>query len=305
MGFVEGVSWPARLLVGTAGVISAVFLDDGAPAAASSMTVTVTDGVGTAVVTAGDVTEGTAPTYVNTFTFTPAQLGSCKQLTAVWSATVGGQAQTLTTRHEVVGDLLFTLAEARTWQGGKLIDQARYPAAMLLAARDGLAEDLEETILGYAVGTRWAREVRNGRSEAAVLLPHQKVTRVIAAAQRLTGGSSDWTALDADDLEDLAVESVGLVTRETRGVWAAGRQNIRIEYEHGMQPIARSLRDAALTLLVDQLVASNVTQRALTETTDYGSTFRLAIAGGAGRWFGIPSVDATLQRFSEKVPGFA
>jgi len=286
-----------RILRGTAGVLSTVFLVDGAASSPGSVTVTVTDGKGTAIVTAAAATVDVDTQRVS-YQLTPAQCADVKPLTAAWSASaLDGVAQSVTTTAEIVGDVLFSLAEARA---AKLGDAGKYSNETILEARDRIAEAFEQ-ILGYSLGLRWAREIVSGRGTGRLLVNHIHIERILAVETR---SGATWTAYGADDLADVFAYGYGEVLRESRGIFAAGPRNVRVEYEHGKQPIPLELKQAALALLQDQLIAGTMSERTISITDEAGMT-RFAIAGGEGRWFGLPGVDSILMRYSERIPGIA
>src|SRR5881628_1328803 len=100
-----------RILQGTASTISVIVDQDGVPTNPSpdSALVTITRANGTVLV----ANAGTSDTGTGSFAYTlnPTQTATLDRLTAVWSVTVGGVAQTLTTRVEVVGGFVFSLAD--------------------------------------------------------------------------------------------------------------------------------------------------------------------------------------------------
>ena len=117
---------------------------------------------------------------------------------------------------------------------------------------------------------------------------------------RIRSGAT-WTALSADELADVIVYPRGLLYRETLGVFPAGRRNVEVVYEHGIQPVPAEIRLAGLRLLRDQLVKSPLDDRATSQAGEFG-TFSLATAGRNGSYFGLPLVDEVLNRYRERVP---
>lgn len=284
--------------------LAATFYDDaGAIADPGIVTVNVTrESDGSAVVTGATATGTGAASRA--YTLTADNTAALDILTVVWSGTIDATAVTLTQECEVIGDWLFTIAEARA--AHEALVEASYPDATIQAARERIAEWFEQ-ICGVSFVERYRRVVASGDGTCELLLPApaMRVSAVRRAEER-TSGSQTWTALSAGDLADVLVEPTGLLVRETTGVWTLGRRNWRIAYEHGWEQVPEAIKLAALRVLVSQVIPSNHSDRMLSETNSLG-TFRLAAPDARqwGRWFGLPLVDATLAEYSERVPGLA
>jgi hypothetical protein len=164
--------------------------------------------------------------------------------------------------------------------------------------------DSIEDVIGVALGLRGARDVLDGSGTVTLELRRWPVKRVRAISIR-TAGTQTWTAYTSDELTGVLVERHGLIERETLGAFASGRRNVAVTYEHGLQPIPLDLREAGLRAARSLLVPSNIPDRALFQTTELGQ-IRLAVADSERmHWFGIPTVDAVLQRYRAKyrIPG--
>ncbi len=256
----------------------------------------------TVVVTnqAGDTVASGTATITRTgieYTLTPAQTAEAGHLTATWSSVILGTnpAASITTQYEIVGDLLFTLHEAR--QVKPLDQQTAYPTDRILAARDRIWDEFEE-ILGYSIGGRLSTAILGGTGETEAWLPYG--ARTIRTIETRSG--STWTAFTSDELEDALLGDAGHLVRDTLGYWPVGNRNIRITYESA--PVPLDLRRAALLVLKQQLAGSEIDPRATQAVTDKG-TFNLATPGQRGSWYGIPEVDVVLNRRKANLPGFA
>jgi len=296
----------AFLRAGDAATLSATFANlAGATVDPGATTLTITrESDGSTVVTAA-ATSGTGAA-ARTYALTGDHTALLDRLTAVWaSATQSGNSPARITQvYEVVGDWLFTIAEARA--AHEALIEASYPDATIQAARERIAEWFEQ-ICGVSFVERYRRVVASGDGTCELLLPApaMRVSAVRRVEER-TSGTQTWTALSAGDLADVLVEPTGLLVRETTGVWTLGRRNWRIAYEHGHEQVPEAIKLAALRVLVSQVIPSNHSDRMLSETNSLG-TFRLAAPDARqwGRWFGLPLVDATLAEYSERLPGMA
>lgn len=290
-----------RILAGTAATLTATVVIDGTatdPTVAGS--VLVTDALGVSVASGTPTIAGGASGRL-TYTLSAAAVAAPRILTATWSGIVaGGSTITLTTTHEVVGEHLFTEAEARTTDGAALASSTTYPSATIAACRDSV-HDAFEQILGFPLGRRWRFEVVDGSGSAEQWLQEQEIAALLSVETR-DAGSQTWTAYTQTQIDDIAAYPGGLLVRETLGSWPSGRLNVRIAYLAGESPIPLELRGAALMVARDQLVKSNLPARATSQTDELG-TFSLAVAGRQGSWFGIPAADAVLTRRRRRIPG--
>lgn len=278
------------------------YTDAGAIADPGIVTVSITrQSDGSAVVT-GAATTGTGAA-ARAYTLSALYTADLDVLTVVWSGTISAVAVTITQECEVVGDWLFTIAEARAAHPDLL--EATYPDATIQAIRERITEWFAE-ICGVSFVERYRRVVVSGDGTAELLLPEAMRVSALRRAEERTSGTQTWTALSAGDLADVLVEPIGLLVRETEGVWTAGRRNWRIAYEHGWEQVPEPIKRAAIRLLLAQSFPSNLSDRALSETNSLG-TFRLAAPDARtwGRWTGLPEVDAILAEYSERLPGMA
>ena len=294
-----------RILAGTAADIEVSVYQDGdlvdiADAPAPTCVLTNAD-TGATFVSNPTVTE--VPTGKLRVSLTAAQTVTPARLRAEWSFTVqGGAAQTLVTFHEIVGDVLFTLSEARAFDHGAVSSEATYPDAAVLAMRDRIAEAFED-ITGVAFGTRATRYVCDGDGGIELWLPSMRCQAVSTAAIR-ERGTVTWTEFTPDELADLLLSANGRLIRETLGIWSYGQRNVRVDYTHGWERVPLEVKRAGLWVLRDHLAGNNLPRNALSQVDELG-TFQLATPGQRGAWFGIPEVDEVLRRYSEKVPGLA
>lgn len=268
-------------------------------------TLTVTNDDDTALVTAAAAT-GTGA-VARTSVLTATHTATLDLLTAVWTATTttNNSPGTLTQAYEVVGDHLFTIAEARAFDRAQLAASATYSDAAITAARQRITEWFE-SILGVSAFPRYRKVILDGDGSDTIMVPDGRVTAIRAAAIRASGGTT-WTALTADELADLFIDpDTGQVMRESLGLWTSGRRNIRIAYEYGHEQVPEPLKYAALKVLTNHIVPSNMSDRTIQTSGEFG-TLMLATPNPAvrARWFGLPIVDSILAEYCERVPAIA
>jgi hypothetical protein len=291
-----------RILRGTGDYLEVTLYSDGTPTDADALpTVTITRGDGTVIATAQPATKPADTTGIYRFTLTPSHTDVVADLVAVWSFAFGGVAQAVTTYGRVVGDLLFTEAEARNFDVqdnglGALANTAHYTDRMILEARDRIQDQFED-IIEMPIGLRWFRVIASGESEHFLRTLKAPVVAVKGVATR-ESGSLTYTAFTSEELEDVFITGRNRLVRET-AYWPLGLNNIQIDFEAGLQPIPEDLKFAALWKLRYDLVPTNLPRTALSQTTELG-TFRLAAAGERGAATGIPIVDEILARYSRR-----
>lgn len=191
---------------------------------------------------------------------------------------------------------IFTLAEAREfkYQGETpLASDVTYPDDLITDTAERITEDFARICDVSFVPVADAVAILDGSGGPYLTLPDARVTAV-SAVERWNG--SAWEASDASYrlLDDGAL----LVD----GLWSSGRANLRVTYTHGYAETPPAIKRAALILCVEQLRGSNLSPRQTQQTTEYG-TFNLAVPGWrTNQPYGLPDVDSTLARYSERGP---
>ena len=281
-----------QILRGTPATLSVTYEQDGVIADPGVVSVSVGRADGT-VVAAGDA--GGSGEAARTFALTALQTALLDRLTVTWtSATLG----TVETAAEIVGALLFTIAEARAFDEDALANATRYSSAEIEEGRTRITDEFER-ICGVSFIPRLAVETLSGANP--LFLPHMRVRSVRSVETR---SGSSWTAYSADDVAGVLVDSWGELNRES-GSFAGGRRNVRVLYEHGWDRPPLEISRAALTVLRYTLVPDNMSSRTLSVSGEFGTTQFSTPNAERGRHYGIPYVDATLERYRERGPVIA
>lgn len=309
---VSSFGWVLR---GTGDSVAATFYADGEVADPDTVTVDIARADGTILAT-GRTTAG-ADDAPRTVVLTPTETADLDILTLTWHTEISTVAMDFVTTAEIVGAHLFTIAEARTFDKAQLTNPTKYPEAAIEEARARIG-DAFARICGVDFVPRYRRVVLDGSYDQGgygwntdpllnwpagqgILLPSTRVSAVRAVETRVAGAAT-WAAFDADDLADVVLLPEGVIYRETRGGWPWGQRNVRVGYEAGYSQPPPDIKRAALILLIDQLVTKDISERALSQTTEFG-TFRIATAGERGSYFGLPLVDSVLDLYvRQRVP---
>jgi hypothetical protein len=271
-----------EILVNTAATLS---VDFSAGAADGSVTVTVTRDDGTVLVNAATAVHGAAGSY----SYALAPVSEIDQLTIRWAGSWGGVAQSVTTYAEVVGGLLFTLAELRDFGDGKLASSSEYPDSLLIAKRADVT-GLFEQVCAVSFIPRYAKDTLEGRNRRVLRLAHRRPNRLLTV-------TVNGTALSSNERAQLDLYPDGRIDHPA--YWPANlpRRNVVVAYEHGYKIAPARIKTAALTLARYELISTDLSDRTVSLSTDLGAV-RLSVPGEKYPT-GIPVVDAALIRFSE------
>lgn len=282
-----------RVLAATAATLRTQLLDqDGEERApAGGVLVTVTRADGTVIIAdAVGVVSGTELAIA----IAASDIADPDLLTATWLDQAAGTS--FTTRHEVAGGYWFGLGAAKASDGAlSSLDDAAAVAARRVV------EDEAELILGFAGVPRFRPALADGAGTSCVELPDVEVRSIRDI--RVTASDGTATAFTADELADLVIDGRYLYRRY--GTFAAGRRNVAIGYEHGLDAPPDDLVEAALVRFRDVALRakSPVSDRAVSHRTADGDLIKLAASGR--RSTGIPAVDAVYARHSRHAAGIA
>lgn len=278
----------SQILQSTPATMSATWYLDGDVTDPGVVEVTVTKIDGTALYTDA-ATDGTGAA-ARTLLLSTTDTADLDRLTAVWTSATLGE---ITTEAEIVGDLLFTEAEARGFDKVQLANASTYPDALLAEARTRIGDALE-SIIGTAPFPRYKRVVLSGDGTDSLRIPAVLLRAARTIEERLSG-ESDWTVYTAAELADVLPEEYGYLYRETLGVFTKGRRNIRVGYEYGFERVPSNLRQAALLILMESVRQSDIDPRAMSYSDGLG-TLRFVTPGlTRGAYFSNPEINAILQ----------
>lgn len=285
----------SRVLVGTGSNLEVeVYADGVLTDSTSTVTVTITRADGTILAS------GAATTHPSTGIYRYVLLPQTEldQLTLVWAVTIGGIAQTLTTYAEIVGDELFTIAQARAFKvagTAVLASTTTYPQDTILEVRDEVTDDFEQRA-GVSFIPRYRRQTISGSGSDVLILDRPRIQRVISV-------TVDSVAYTATELADLDFDDAGILTRKTLGWFSWGSRNVTVEYVHGYAQVLATIRRAGLLrtlMILNPAVAGSTVN---TWTSPEGTTYSYDQAGqqisGTGyiRHYGVPAIDVALAQY--------
>jgi hypothetical protein len=281
-----------RILKNTSATLKRTFTVDGtATDADGDVTVTITDAAGTEVVAETNSTSVGSGVY----TYLLAPQSNPSRLTATWSGSWSGVSQTVTDTVLVVGGHLFTEVEARAFHDAAMSSASTYSDAAIAEARDRITDTFSE-VTGVAFVPTYEYETLEGTGGRVLYARWPRISDVLSAS---IGG----TAQTASDLVAMRVPSNGIYHKGR--LWplptTSDPRNVTVGYVHGWTTVPGQIKRAALTVLRYELVDSNIGDRTVSLTDEIG-TIRVAQPGFRGAAYGIPAVDATLERYSERMP---
>lgn len=214
-----------RILKGVAAILvwHPVDADGESTTAGTTVTVTVTSGDGTAIVTDAATTGTTEITY----TLAATDNDALDWLTATWK--VGGVARAAT-KIDVAGGYWLPTADIRSREPA-VASTSTYPTATLIRARRE-AEDEAERIARVAFVPRYARVRLPGTGMPSLRLPFGRLRSVRSARIYDADDGVTYDELDAAELAAIPADSAGIAIRTDRKVWDAGSVVV-LEVEHG------------------------------------------------------------------------
>lgn len=263
----------------------------------ATLAVNVSAGAATGAVTAttkgeDGVTIATgAATHVGVggdYTFLCPPQAELNRLTTTWSGTWNAVVQSVETFDEIIGGLLFSLAEARVYKDAGLADTTAYPDADIRDARDRIADDFQNCC-GVPFFPRYERETLSGSGQTWLWLPYKRPLRLVSV---MVGG----VAMTSPELAAVVLNPSGKL--ETAAAWPTGRRNIVVTWERGYRRVPLEIHRAALELTHYELISSEITDRMVTFANELG-TVRLSTPGRENPT-GIPLIDAVLHRLDER-----
>lgn len=289
-----------RVLAGVAATISVPILDqDGElnTSVSSGVTATCVRSDGTAVAM-GSVT---AVSGVASVSLTAAQTTTLDILTVTWTiASVAVQTSVV----EVVGAYWVTMQEIRECDPSISENPGKFSRERLLQVRTQ-SESLFESATGRAFVPRYRRHRMSGSGTDRLVLPEWDL-RQIRTVQIHTN-LTQYTPWLQSEVDSVPSSTPGIAVRTDGGVWAYGRDNVVVEWEHGADAPPPDLKDAFLKWCRYRLnsQASGIPDRATGIIDGAGNQFRIATPGIGKSITGLPEVDEVLMRYRRLQVGVA
>lgn len=248
----------------------------------STPTVAVVDANGDTVTGLSSVSKPSTGVYRATI---PAQ-SDLTTLRATWTGAVSGSSTVLTTRYEVVGNLLFTEAEARakTISGFQtpLSSDSSYPDSEIARWR-GLITDMFEDRTGRSWVRRYCRVQMDGTGGRLLSLHDGEARTADGPLPRPGRGVQIAKIISATvsgaavSTSNIAIDGGTLIRKD--GVWHSPTWgdplNVIVEYEYGPDPVPYEATENGLRVLLANAVPSDVSQYATSISNEDG-TFRIA-----------------------------
>jgi hypothetical protein len=223
-------------------------------------------------------------------------------LTAVWTGALSGNAVSFTQHHEVVGNHLFTEADARgarfTGQQSPLADEDKFSDEVVARMRELITQQFEQK-----TGRSWIRRYcrmelhGGGGRELRLFDGHPRDVNGnesggegrLRKVARLISVSVDGTVVD---LSEVALHGRSVFRKV--GTWpratASDPFRVVVEYEYGDDPVDLEARENGLRVIVANLVPSDV--------PDYAQT--LSVGGENYSFQQNDALRGMLRTFPEK-----
>jgi hypothetical protein len=288
-------------------VVSPAFVaDDGETAAncTSLPALTVTNDAGT-VLTAPVVDQpvGWAAGVYRAKLTAATHLALLDRLQLVWSGTTGSLAQQFVDVVDVAGAVYVPTSSLRH---ADISDVAKYPTALLIAARDEF-ETGAESYRGTAFVPRYANEELIGDGSRTLMLRHLHPRKVRSVVMSYFGTVYQTVPSATVPLSGLDLRTSGILRRVDGGMFPAG-YSIQVVYEHGLDQPPPQLFRAEQEYVRSKLLASRAGMRrdTISETVD-NISFRYSTADyEQGRPTGLLEVDSLLNTVQDyRIGGLA
>lgn len=271
------------------------------------VTVQIKDGAGANVGSSATATRASLGVYEHQPS--AAQMDLLDTYTAYWTVTLNGEARVLTSQYEVVGGFYFTVQDARNFQpkpeGGSMVgplsSETRFPTQTIIDAREEIESFIEE-VCERAFVLRGRRITLDGDSSSYLLLPDMRPKDVYSVAVTDSAGTVD--TYDSTALADIALLEYGAIQRNTLGVFTRGNRNVAVHYTYGESQVPGPIKRAALLMLKNRLLPSDISDRAQSFVNESG-TLTYSTPNGQTRWTGLPEVDSILAKYSDNRVGIA
>jgi hypothetical protein len=151
-----------------------------------------------------------------------------------------------------------------------------------------------ERICGVAFEPTDEAIVLDGGTSVLFLPP-----RIIEIGAVESRSGTDWADLGTLETDFVYDALAGILTYDGSR-FPRGSRNMRVTLTHGYDAVPRPIKRAALLVLVDELVPSNIDRRAISQANEFGQ-FQYAVAGGRlggqRNWTGIPEVNQILEEY--------
>jgi len=247
---------------------------------ASAGTVTITrDRDASTIVSAAAVTVA-----AKSVSYTLAGQTSEANLTATWSLTTASGTVTVSEPVEVTSCEAVSVDEMRTRR--PLDDVNRYPDSTLIRAREALVSEMSDRAGVKFTGGEFTVTL-DGTGGTELFLPVGKprsITKVVV----------DGTTLSAGELATILVDSRAGVLYYPTG-WYSGRLNVTITGVSGFAQPPGGLAPAIAKGVRYMVVDSPTQDRAISVSSEDGSTSNLMVAGLRGAIFAIPELNMLVE----------
>lgn len=276
--------------------LTKTFYEDGVAADPGTVTIGIVDANGDSVVTSGTATSGTG---TNPRTYALAIQVQVNVLYVTWtrSDTTANFRDVV----EVIGHQLFSLAEARAFDGAAMTNTTKYPNADIVAERIRIT-DLLEQWTGRSWITRYCRIEAPGSGTRDLSL---RTARRVASNGETVGGAGYRVGINAiiraDDGSTITVADVqadaytGTLTR-LDSTWQTPSsddpRNVVVEYEYGTPYIDAGVDRIALLLLGDRLIKSAIPAGAISYQGEEGAMQLVREGGPHQNLTRLPEVNA-------------
>lgn len=216
--------------------------------------------------------------------------------TAVFTITDANGSNTVTVPVQVVGNRVCSISDVRTL---KPLDNVNRYSNELIDRAITEVEDALETACGVSfIPVERVNVLHDGTGTQELFTRHARpislssvsVTDSLGAyVQQLTNTDISGLVLD---------QEAGVIIRPTF-TWFPGRRNVAITGIFGFRDVPGMVRQAVMKQVRYMLVDTPAQDRAMSVTSEDGTTQNMIVAGVAGRRFATPEMNAIVDQFRQ------
>lgn len=209
---------------------------------------------------------------------------SVSNLTAVFTVVDAAGTSTVTVPVQVVGTRACSIADCRRQK--PLDNVNRYDDVLLLQTIAEIEDQLEAACgVSFIVREQTFTVDGSGTSELFVRARPRSVRSATVGGASVSPG-------------DITIdEEAGVLIID--GTWNAGRRNVRVTGEFGHADVPGIVRQAVAEGVRYALMDSRVDPRAISTTSEDGTTSQLVTAGVRGAMFSLPALNQCVSMFRQ------
>ena len=214
-----------------------------------------------------------------------------ENLTAVFTIVDPDGTSTVTEVVQVVGSRACSVSDVRRLK--PCDDPNRYPTELILRCIQELETALEDACgVSFVVREQVVTMDGNGTGDLYVRAARPQSVSSVSVSDSVAS-----SALSAQEITDLRIDSEAGVLVRPSLTWPAGRRNVTVTGTFGYSSVPGIVRQAVALGVRQMLIDSRVDPRAQSVTNEDGTTAQLVTAGVRGATFSLPELNQVVMQY--------